>query len=163
MNRPKPVREAAIDVVQEARQVCSKVAEWIERLNDILLSGCSILRSGRQRTHVSTEVLNPIVNILVRKTSVRVPLNPPSDVIGKSLVEFGKIVGDNESVVPDIVSIDVLERIASVPLFGVRGLLRSPSGQSAHVSGCAVEGAGIVNQLFHTDEAFRVARIPLSS
>ena len=122
MNRTKSIGEAAIDVVQEARQGRSILSERIKRLDDILLSDSSVVRCGRQRTHVGAEVLSPVVNILVRRTSVRVPLNPPPDVVGKPLVEFGKIVGNDESIVPDTVPINELERIGSVPPFAERAL-----------------------------------------
>jgi len=67
---------------------------------------------------VGAQVLSPIVDVLFRGISIRVPLNPPSDVFGKPLAEFGKILWDDKSIVPDIVVIHVLERITLVPLFG---------------------------------------------
>jgi hypothetical protein len=125
MNRSKPVREAAIYVIEESRQACSKVTEWIECLNDILFPSLSVLRCGRQKTHVGAQVLSPIVNVLFRVTSIRVPLNPPSDVLGKPLAEFGKILRNEKSIVPDIMPFNIIERIARVSLFGEQALLRS--------------------------------------
>jgi hypothetical protein len=132
MNGSKPVGEASIDVVQEAREGRSIVSERIKRLNDIPFSGSSVLRCGRQRTHVGAEVLSPIGNVLVRRTFSHVPLNPSPDVVGKPLVEFGKIVRDNESIISDVMPINILERIASVLLFVERALLWSLGGQSSH-------------------------------
>src|SRR5579872_5444023 len=114
MNGSKPVGEAAIDVVQEAWEGRSIVSERIKRLNDIPFPGSSVLRCGRQRTHVGAEVLSPIVNILVRRTFSHVPLNPSPDVVGKPLAEFEKIVRDDKSIMPNVMPINILEWIASV-------------------------------------------------
>src|SRR5579864_4871135 len=114
MNCLKLICETPIDVVQEARQACSMMSEGIKALNDISLPAVPILRCGRQRTHVSAEVLSPILNILGRRTFPSVSFHPSPDIGGKALVKLGKILGDDESIVPNIVPINELERIASV-------------------------------------------------
>jgi len=79
--------------------------------------------------------------------------------VGKALVKLGKIVGDDKSIVSDIVPINMLERVAGVLALGEQPLLRSYCGQSSHGILLRWRRFGCYfSQRFRTDEAFLMAQ-----
>src|SRR5208283_192735 len=109
------------------------VAKRIEGLNDIILPSFSVLRVGRQRTHMGAQVLSPIIDVLRHSGLVRVPSHPSPNVLREPHVELREILGNDKSILSDVVSVNEHDRIARVFLFGGRTVLLHHGGLHCHV------------------------------
>jgi hypothetical protein len=105
-----------IHVIQESSQIRTVVTKRIEGLNDILLPTFSVLRCGRQGTQMDTQILTPILDVLLRSGLVRVAAHPSPNVLRKPHVKFLEILRDNKPIVSDVMSVHEHDRIAGIAL-----------------------------------------------
>jgi nucleoid DNA-binding protein len=111
VHRPEPVSEAQVDVVEEPGAVRSVVPVRIERLHDVLFASLPVLGGRGQVTQVNEKVLSPVFQIFRLGKPICVLSDPVTDVLGKSLVEFVKVLRNDEPVVSDVASVNNSERV----------------------------------------------------